>query len=421
MGDISIKVEDLSKLYRLGVMGTGTISHDLNRWWHQVRGKGDPYAMVGAKNDRTIKDDNAYVWALQDINFEVKKGEILGIIGRNGAGKSTLLKIFSKVTGPTSGRIEINGRIAALLEVGTGFHQELTGRENVYLNGAIMGMTKKEIARKFDEIVDFSGCEKYIDTPIKRFSSGMKVRLGFAVAAYLESEILIVDEVLAVGDAEFQRKSIGKMQEVSQSSGKTVLFVSHNFNQIQSLCSRALLLSNGAIHSEGPVEKIISNYIFGESSKRVVDLTTLPVASNIVPGFKFCKFEMLNAGETLNKGDSLRVRIDYEITAPLRELVVGITISDAYHTLIECRSTSDYDDLTISRQKSGSVEVIVELNLGEGSYSINLGARSLEGLLSYLQNVSTIEIIPASDDQVESWKKPNAGVVISSSKWKLLN
>ncbi|MFM2338619.1 MAG: hypothetical protein RL115_1812, partial [Bacteroidota bacterium] len=245
MSDIAIKAEDIGKLYKLGEIGTGTISHDLNRWWARLRGKQDPFAKIGESNDRTQKGDSDWVWALKDINFEVKKGEVLGIIGRNGAGKSTLLKILSKVTTPTTGRIKINGRIASLLEVGTGFHQELTGRENIFLNGAILGMTKREIRSKFDEIVDFAGVERYIDTPVKRYSSGMYVRLAFAVAAFLEPEILIIDEVLAVGDAEFQKKCLGRMKDVSLNDGRTVLFVSHDLNAISQLCNSTLLIAKG--------------------------------------------------------------------------------------------------------------------------------------------------------------------------------
>ena len=263
MSDIAIKVENLSKQYRLGTVGTGTISHDLNRWWASIRGKEDPFLKIGETNDRSSKGNSDYVWSLKDINFEAKKGEVLGIIGKNGAGKSTLLKILSKVTGPTTGRIMANGRIGALLEVGTGFHPELTGRENIFLNGAILGMTKTEIRAKLGEIVDFSGCARYIDTPVKRYSSGMKVRLAFAVAAFLEPEILIVDEVLAVGDAEFQKKAIGKMQEVSKGEGRTVLFVSHNMAAIQNLCSRCLLLENGVLRLDNSVDKVIGAYQSG--------------------------------------------------------------------------------------------------------------------------------------------------------------
>jgi lipopolysaccharide transport system ATP-binding protein len=255
-----IKVENLGKQYRLGQIGTGTLSHDLNRTWHKIRGKEDPYLKVGVVNDRTVKGDGNIVWALQDINFRVNQGEVLGIIGKNGAGKSTLLKVLSQITSPTVGSVKVKGRIAALLEVGTGFHPELTGKENIFLNGAILGMTKSEIKSKFDEIVEFSGVEKYIDTPVKRYSSGMMVRLGFAVAAHLEPEILIVDEVLAVGDLEFQKKCLGKMKDVSE-QGRTVLFVSHNMNAMQQLCTKGILIANGQLAMEGPIDAVVSHYI----------------------------------------------------------------------------------------------------------------------------------------------------------------
>lgn len=261
MSDIVIRVENLSKQYRLGKVGTGSLAHDLNRTWHRVRGKEDPYLKIGEANDRSVKGNSEYVWALQDINFEVKQGEVLGIIGRNGAGKSTLLKILSRTTTPTTGSIKIKGRIASLLEVGTGFHPELSGRENIFLNGAILGMTRQEIKRKFDEIVDFAGVERYIDTPVKRYSSGMYVRLAFGVAAHLEPEILIVDEVLAVGDSEFQKKALGKMKDVSDKDGRTVLFVSHNMAAVETLCSSAILLENGFVYDTGSPGLMIQHYI----------------------------------------------------------------------------------------------------------------------------------------------------------------
>ena len=257
---LALKAENISKQYRLGQVGTGTLSHDLNRFWHQIRGKEDPYLKIGESNDRTSKGDSDYVWSLQDISFEIEQGDAVGIIGRNGAGKSTLLKLLSKVTKPTTGKIYTNGRIASLLEVGTGFHPEMTGRENIYLNGAILGMTRKEITRKFDEIVDFSGVERYIDTPVKRYSSGMYVRLAFAVAAHLESEILIVDEVLAVGDAEFQKKCLGKMGDVSKGEGRTVLFVSHNLTAVKELCNSGILLDQGRLVYSGEIEETVIEY-----------------------------------------------------------------------------------------------------------------------------------------------------------------
>lgn len=265
MSRVVIKAENISKQYRLGLVGTGTVKDDFNRWWHSIRGKENPYLKIGEANDRSFKGESDYVWSLKDINFEINQGDSVGIIGQNGAGKSTLLKILSQVTQPTTGKIYTKGRIASLLEVGTGFHPEMTGRENIYLNGAILGMRKQEITRKFDEIVAFSGVERYIDTPVKRYSSGMYVRLAFAVAAHLESEILIVDEVLAVGDADFQKKCLGKMNEVSQGEGRTVLFVSHNMAAVKSLCTKAIVLENGLIKKIDLVENAVAYYLSGDS------------------------------------------------------------------------------------------------------------------------------------------------------------
>ena len=258
----AIEFDNISKQYRLGLVSTGTLRHDLNRWWvTSVLGREDPYLKIGETNDRSTRGNSEYVWALKDINFKVEQGDVVGIIGKNGAGKSTLLKLLSRVTAPTTGTIRARGRIASLLEVGTGFHGEMTGRENIYLNGAILGMTKAEIDRKLDEIIDFSGCERYIDTPVKRYSSGMTVRLGFAVAAHLDPEILVVDEVLAVGDAEFQKKAIGKMQDVSRGEGRTVLFVSHNMASIRALCRVGVILNNGLIQNIGEVSSIVDEYL----------------------------------------------------------------------------------------------------------------------------------------------------------------
>ena len=258
----AIEFNHVGKQYRLGLVSTGTLSHDLNRWWHTaILRQEDPYLKIGSVNDRTQKADSDYVWALRDIDFKVEQGDVVGIIGKNGAGKSTLLKLLSKVTGPTVGTIRARGRIASLLEVGTGFHSEMTGRENIFMNGAILGMTKQEIAAKLDEIVDFSGCERYLDTPVKRYSSGMMVRLGFAVAAHLDPEILVVDEVLAVGDAEFQKKAIGKMQDVSKGEGRTVLFVSHNMDSVRKLCRSGVVLKNGQIDMLGTADECVNYYV----------------------------------------------------------------------------------------------------------------------------------------------------------------
>ena len=276
----AIEFEHVSKQYRLGLVSTKTLSHDIRRWWlTSVRGKEDPYLKIGETNDRATKGNSEYVWALRDIDFKVEQGDVVGIIGKNGAGKSTLLKLLSRVTGPTTGTIRAHGRIGSLLEVGTGFHGEMTGRENIFMNGAILGMSRNEIQAKLDEIIDFSGCERYIDTPVKRYSSGMTVRLGFAVAAFLEPEILVVDEVLAVGDAEFQKKAIGKMKDVSTGEGRTVLFVSHNMASVKALCTRGVLLEQGMVKYMGGIKDTVDYYIGeGGSSENQYfdDLATAP-------------------------------------------------------------------------------------------------------------------------------------------------
>ncbi|MBG6062951.1 lipopolysaccharide transport system ATP-binding protein [Flavobacterium sp. CG_9.1] len=319
MKDIILKAENISKQYRLGQVGTGTLSHDLNRWWHQVRGKDNPYLKIGDVNDRSTKGSSDYVWALQDINFEVERGEVLGIIGKNGAGKSTLLKILSRVTAPTTGSIQFGGRVASLLEVGTGFNGEMTGRENIFLNGAILGMTKKEITAKLDEIIDFSGCERYIDTPVKRYSSGMTVRLAFAVAAFLEPEILVIDEVLAVGDAEFQKKAIGKMQDISRGGGRTVLFVSHNMAAVKSLCTRGIVLEYGKVVLEDTIENAISHYLKGRgdamNSKNFNDDFDKEV-------FKLNSISLKNKSKTI---------IDPLAENDIIELLTDIDIKDTEH------------------------------------------------------------------------------------------
>ncbi|MGN6800605.1 MAG: ABC transporter ATP-binding protein [Ginsengibacter sp.] len=310
MSNIVIEVKNLSKQYRLGNVGTGSLAHDLNRMWHRFRGNEDPYLKISDENDRTVKSKSKhdYVWALKNINFQVTQGEALGIIGRNGAGKSTLLKILSRTTSPTIGSVKIRGRVASLLEVGTGFHPELTGRENVFLNGAILGMTKQEIKSKFDEIVEFSGVERYIDTPVKRYSSGMYVRLAFGVAAHLEPEILIVDEVLAVGDAEFQKKAMGKMKDVTGKEGRTILFVSHNLLAISTLCNKLIYLNNGSVISSGKPQAIINQYLSENTATRKsvewYDKSTAPAADGIT---------VLNAGIS-NNSDSDTISINQKIT-----------------------------------------------------------------------------------------------------------
>lgn len=326
MDRIILKAENISKQYRLGQVGTGTLKHDLNRFWHTVRGLEDPYLKVGAVNDRSSKSKEDYVWALRDINFEVKQGEVLGIIGKNGAGKSTLLKILSRVTSPTTGVIKTRGRIASLLEVGTGFHPELTGRENIFLNGAILGMTKAEITSKIDEIIDFSGCEMYIDTPVKRYSSGMTVRLAFAVAAHLEPDILIIDEVLAVGDAEFQKKAMGKMQDISKGEGRTIIFVSHDMNAISLLTERVIVLKNGSVSYEGDTLTAINEYLiatFEEFSYLFQGVITKPTITRI-------NLKTSLPSNVHEFGKALQIEFEVTLLQHMENLALAFQILDEY-------------------------------------------------------------------------------------------
>lgn len=328
MSNTVISVEQISKQYRLGLVSTGTLSHDLNRWWHLVRGKEDPYLKIGEANDRTSVGNSDYVWALKDISFDVKHGEVMGIIGRNGAGKSTLLKILSRTTAPTTGSVKIKGRVASLLEVGTGFHPELTGRDNIFLNGAILGMNKREIARKFDEIVDFAGVERYIDTPVKRYSSGMYVRLAFGVAAHLEPEILIVDEVLAVGDAEFQKKALGKMKAVSSSEGRTVLFVSHNMAAVTQLCSSAILINKGTVETMGTPDEVVRQYISGQN----VSLGERKWSEDVAPGDDLirllsCRVVQNNASaDIVDINQDAAIEVVFLVKKPVKNLIPGINL-----------------------------------------------------------------------------------------------
>ena len=317
----AIEFNHVSKQYRLGLVSTKTLSHDIRRFWiTNVLGKDDPYLKIGETNDRASKGTSDYVWALRDIDFKVEQGDVVGIIGKNGAGKSTLLKLLSRVTGPTTGTIRAHGRIGSLLEVGTGFHGEMTGRENIFMNGAILGMSRSEIQAKLDEIIDFSGCERYIDTPVKRYSSGMTVRLGFAVAAFLEPEILVVDEVLAVGDAEFQKKAIGKMKDVSTGEGRTVLFVSHNMTSVKSLCKTGILLENGMLKEIGPVDPIVSHYLRGNSeidNHKIWEDHEIEYANG---GFELLEIGIRKKGgsyeDVMRMDEDLEIVMRYRLTEP---------------------------------------------------------------------------------------------------------
>ncbi|HET9055407.1 MAG TPA: polysaccharide ABC transporter ATP-binding protein [Chitinophagaceae bacterium] len=357
-----IKVENLSKQYRLGKVGTGALAHDVNRWWYRLRGKEDPYLKIGETNDRAIAGSSDYVWALRDVNFEVKHGEVLGIIGRNGAGKSTLLKILSRTTAPTTGNVKIKGRVASLLEVGTGFHPELSGRENIFLNGAILGMTKREIQRKFDEIVDFAGVERYIDTPVKRYSSGMYVRLAFAVAAHLEPEILIVDEVLAVGDAEFQKKCLGKMKDVSEKEGRTVLFVSHNMRAVQQLCTKILYLINGTIRLFGGITECIEKYYLDMRSNDRYDFqSNKSIFYSGIAKLKGVRIDEINTEFESIISSKKVINVDFEVLTQILSFNLAITVVnlDGYKIFSETFTDNEINENIIS----GNYNLSINFNL----------------------------------------------------------
>ena len=404
-GDIVLKVENVSKQYPLGTIGTGTLSHDLNRWWHAIRGKEDPYLKIGEVNDRSTKGFSDYVWALQDITFDVKQGEVLGVIGKNGAGKSTLLKILSKVTGPTTGVIKAKGRIASLLEVGTGFNPELTGRENIYLNGAILGMTKKEITDKLDDIIEFSGCERYIDTPTKRYSSGMTVRLAFAVAAFLEPEILVVDEVLAVGDAEFQKKAIGKMQDISRSEGRTVLFVSHNMAAVKSLCTSGIVLENGKVIFNGSAEEAVSCYLTNESRK--VKENLLERKDRKGSGeLQFSGIELLNSeGQNVNElvsGDFAKFRFYFNKVKEIstENLVFGVVFRDTNETKIADFYSDEMGIQFSNVINNGFVDLVIpRLLLRGGEYALDIvvqNGKIAANQIDLLHNVFVFNVFPGN-------------------------
>ena len=366
---IAIKVENLSKAYRLGEIGTGTISRDLERWLAKLRGKEDPFLRIGEENDRTTKGTSDVVWSLKDINFEIHQGEAVGVIGRNGAGKSTLLKLLSRVTAPTSGSIKAKGRIASLLEVGTGFHPELTGRENIFLNGAILGMRKKEIQRKFDQIVDFAGISRYVDTPVKRYSSGMYVRLAFAVAAHLDSEVLIVDEVLAVGDAEFQEKCLGKMNDVSKGEGRTVLFVSHNTASLRALCSKGILLNQGKILTSSTIEDALDKYL--HTATLAPEWIGVDGDENIEITNTYVKNASTTSDTRFYTADELEVGVRIKVKKQLKEIGIAFNIVSFYSSPLVRVYYNDYN--TINTMKPGEYIIkfkIPSYHLAIGKYQI---------------------------------------------------
>lgn len=461
---VAIRIENVSKLYRLGTVGTGTISHDLNRWWHQIRGKEDPYAKVGQINDRTRKSgkpsvasgqlsansatencelptdnsadggpancqlptDNSrasgpdYVWALHDINLEVQQGEILGIIGRNGAGKSTLLKLLSRVTAPTSGSIKTKGRIASLLEVGTGFHPELTGRENIYLNGAILGMKRHEITNQLDAIVEFSGCAKYLDTPVKRYSSGMMVRLGFAVAAHLECEILIVDEVLAVGDLEFQRKCTGKMQSLARNEGRTVLFVSHNLQSVRSLCTTVAEMASGTVSRSGNTDEIVSDYISGLSSAcSVWKRDPMPQAdgASVISSSVMTESGLKTA--VYATGETICIEIQIQCCDSMTPLDFGISINEATSGARVVGDSTNTQN-TWQTNPSGLATITYKAktpSLNPGKYLVTVAMESRGLAIDFLEDILEFEVQPAPGHPNAKFPLRNFGLVLVEGSW----
>lgn len=427
MGEVVLQAENISKQYRLGLVGTGSMTHDLNRWWHRVRGKEDPYLTIGEENDRSKAGNSDYVWALKDINFEVKEGEVLGIIGKNGAGKSTLLKILSRVTGPTTGEVRVRGRIASLLEVGTGFHPELTGRENIFQNGAILGMNKAEIRSKLDEIIAFSGVERYVDTPVKRYSSGMYVRLAFAVAAHLEPEILIVDEVLAVGDAEFQRKCLGKMKEVS-GNGRTVLFVSHQMGAVKQLCNKAMFMEHGKIKMVDETDVIVNHYLSG--GIQISDFGEIP---EDYPRTQYHKnhatWKRLDLENTRGQNahsfmyrEPIKVKGTIKVEKTIEQGLIVISFGDQFYDKVTYSGSNDQNVREHLHLKPGTheFEMNIHQQLLPGQYNLSLNLMDREGYpYESLQNFGSVVIENfAQDNNNYPWSR-RIGITNATSEFKL--
>lgn len=415
---VAIKVENLAKAYQLGEIGTGTLSRDLERWFAKVRGKEDPFLKIGETNDRTSKGGSDVVWSLKDVNFEINQGDAVGIIGRNGAGKSTLLKLLSRVTSPSLGTIKVKGRIASLLEVGTGFHPELTGKENIYLNGAILGMRKREIARKFDEIVAFAGVERYIDTPVKRYSSGMYVRLAFAVAAHLESEILIVDEVLAVGDAEFQSKCLGKMNDVSKGEGRTVLFVSHNMGSIKTLCDKGILLKNGQVQLTGDITQVVNTYI--STDKEIQEgirekkndrgyFTEWLLSNSLIDNYSNYSRETFD------------LTFKFTLLKDMSKIHLGLILRDDKGDIIYGCNSRDAQNQYLNLV-AGEYEFTfhVRLPIKEGSYEVDIALANEHDMIDHWVSAKKLKVIDSSDSILDNrWtgilvEKPEFSVSLQS-------
>ena len=426
MNSTAISIENVSKAYQLGVFNTGSFSNDLSRWWAIKRGQGDSYLKIGEENDRSMKGDSNIVWSLKDISIDIQQGDTVGIIGRNGAGKSTILKILSQVTHPTTGQIKIKGKVASLLEVGTGFHPELTGRENVFLNGAILGMRNHEIKRKFDEIIAFSGVERYIDTPVKRYSSGMYVRLAFAVAAHLESDILIVDEVLAVGDAEFQKKCIGKMNQLGNSNGRTIIFVSHNMPTIKALCKKSIFLEKGKVHTVGDTGDVIGTYLSAYSPSKTGD-GYLPKGISLhgTGEIRYTRFLPIKKGvgcEEFFFGERPVLLLEVEVFTTVTDAALGIHVLSVYgDTITMIAPDKNYKSISLEKG-SYQFEVVLEEILMPGEYTFNLSVSKYNtgSDIDFVESVATIRVLRDSIDQALDYPWANViGYFKPRSNWNI--
>ncbi len=410
MPETVIEINNLGKQYRLGQLSSRSVGEDLNRWWYQIRGKEDPYLKIGEENDRTLKASSNYVWALNDINIKVEKGEVLGIIGRNGAGKSTLLKILSRTTSPTIGEYKIKGKVTSLLEVGTGFHPELSGRDNIFLNGAILGMKKKEIQQKFDEIIAFSGVERYIDTPVKRYSSGMYVRLAFAVAAHLEPDILIVDEVLAVGDQEFQDKCIGKMKDVS-GQGRTVLFVSHNMGAVKQLCTRAVFLENGLLKANGKTNEVINQYFSRDDQTLITGEIPRNYKRLYNNGKGFIDFiSTINKANEISRKfffrETINIIMNFELIEDVKDLIFSFSVLNDDMQKISYIEYPESSTKTISLPK-GKHQLVIKLHDSflPGKYHISPAFMHYTGeAIDLIEKIAEFEVTADSEDGSHNYK-----------------
>ncbi|MCM4160812.1 ATP-binding cassette domain-containing protein [Antarcticibacterium flavum] len=415
---LSIKAENISKVYRLGEIGTGTISRDIERWFAKIRGKEDPFLKIGEDENSALWGKNDTIWSLNDINFEINQGDTVGLIGRNGAGKSTLLKILSRVTAPSKGEIKVKGRIASLLEVGTGFHPELTGRENIFLNGAILGMRKWEIAKKFDEIVAFAEVERYVDTPVKRYSSGMYVRLAFAVAAHLDSEILVVDEVLAVGDAEFQKKCLSKMGDVSKSEGRTILFVSHNLHSINTLTNNCMLLDAGKLLHYGETNKIINFYNDLNKSKELV-YTSAPDKTR--PKITKVKLNTSLPNNVHCNGEDLVVEVEVVVPKKIKAAWLWVRIKDSNEIIIIQIWTSHHDQPLFNHPGIYLVKCsLPNCKLFMGNYSFDFCISGPPGgqFYEYIQSICPLEVVMYNNHREWPWRS-NECAYLAESTWEI--